>query len=84
MSKQSELVEAIMELNSEGDDWDAKHLGELVADWHKKHELQARIDELNSLPHRSVTALTGSVDQSVIYERLDELKKELERIEADD
>ena len=41
---------------------------------------KARIDELNNLPHRSVTALTGSVDQSVIYERLDELKQELEKL----
>ena len=54
---------------------------QLVLADRKKHELQARIDELNSLPHRSVTALTGSVDQSVIYERLDELKQELESYE---
>ena len=53
---------------------------EIVAADRKKHELQARIDELNSLPHRSVTALTSSVDQSVIYERLDELKQELEKL----
>ena len=80
MSSQSELVEAIIELNNMGDGWDAQHIDALIADWHKKHELEARIDELNSLPHRSVTALTGSVDQSVIYERLDELKQELEKL----
>lgn len=45
-----------------------------------ERELRARIDELNSLPYRSVTALTSSVDQSVIYERLDELKQELEKL----
>lgn len=45
----------------------------------KRVALEARIDELNSLPHRSVTALTSSVDQSVIYERIAELKQELEK-----
>ena len=44
MSSQSELVEAIIGLNNMGDDWDAQHIGELIADWRKKHELQARIE----------------------------------------
>ena len=44
MSSQSELVEAIIGLNNMGDDWDAQHIGELIADWHKKIELQARLD----------------------------------------
>ena len=41
-------------------------------------QIEARIDELNSLPHQSVTALTSSVDQSIIYERIAELRKQQE------
>ena len=43
---QAELVEAIIELNNMGDDWDAQHIGELVADWHNKQIAKARIEEV--------------------------------------
>ena len=45
---QAELVEAIMELNNMGDDWDAQHIGELVADWHNKQITKARINEVQN------------------------------------
>ena len=68
--------------NSSGKTFDrqqAAHIAmQLITADRKRVELEARIDELNSLPHRSVTALTSSVDQSVIYERIAGLKQELE------
>ena len=59
--------------------WADKVMQLITAD-RKRVALEARIDELNSLPHRSVTALTSSVDQSVIYERLAELKAQQEEV----
>ena len=78
LNADDELREELRELTE--DIYNEEHYDELmrvIISDRKKHELQAKIYELNSLPHRSVTALTGSVDQSVIYERIDELKKEL-------
>ena len=67
MSKQSELVEAIMELNNEGDDWDAKHLGELVVDWHNKQvatELEALREEVKHEDLRTISqVITARIDK---------------------
>ena len=45
---QVELVEAIIGLNNMGDDWDAQHIGELIADWHNK-QVEELLDRLESM-----------------------------------
>ena len=76
---QAELVEAIIELNNMGNDWDAQHIGELVADWHNKQIAKARIHELQGVLSWNIDAKTNLKVASTItvYQRIAELSATL-------
>ena len=76
-----ELVEAIIELNNMGDDWDAQHIGELVADWHNKHIAMARLNEVQNSYEYWING--RKFISSYFRDRIAELSQTLKNMEAE-